>query len=192
MTGDTAIFTFSTICANARELSRALRLEPKYIGIIEIGQVMTGHTGSLVNLGLEKAVQEIMVPENSCVPLSLYASSVQAGFPSAADDFIEKTLDLNEHLIKHPASTFFVRVAGDSMIGVGIQHNDILVVDRSLQAKPGSIIIAIINGEFTVKRLKLRAGQYVLAPENPDYQEIIVRDELVVWGVVTSVIHQFA
>ncbi len=142
---------------------------------------------------LDESLQEIITPRNSTVFLSLYLSRVQAGFPSPADDYVEKTLDLNEHLITHPAATFFLRVAGDSMIGAGIHNNDILIVDRSLQAKHNSIVIAVLNGELTVKRLKIKKGTYSLVPENPAYAEIIIKEEMefVVWGVVTSVVHQF-
>ena len=85
--------------------------------------------------------------------LPLYASKVQAGFPSPADDFMEGRLDLNQHLVKHPTATFFVRVSGDSMIEAGIHPDDILVVDRSLEPRHGKIVIAALDGELTVKRL---------------------------------------
>ena len=142
---------------------------------------------------LDHTLKEIISPRNSQLHLNLYASRVQAGFPSPADDYIEKNLDLNEHLISHPASTFFVRVSGDSMTGAGIHNNDILIVDRSLAAKQNNIIIAVINGELTVKRLKINSGVYTLMPENPAYSETIITNEMdfVVWGVVTSVVHQF-
>lgn len=142
---------------------------------------------------LDKSLQEVLSPKESKVFIKLYSSRVQAGFPSPADDFIERSLDLNEHLISHPSATFFVRVSGDSMIGAGIHHNDILIVDRSLKPKNDSIIIAVLNGELTVKRLKIKENSYSLAPENPEYQVIHVNEdmEFQVWGVVTSVVHQF-
>ena len=148
---------------------------------------------NILSFKLGKTLQEIITPRNSTVFLNLYSSRVQAGFPSPADDYIEKSLDLNEHLISHPSATFFVRVSGDSMIGAGIHHNDILIVDRSLKPKNDSIIIAVLNGELTVKRLKIRANQYILAPENAEYAAIQVKEEMdfKVWGVVTSVVHQF-
>ena len=86
--------------------------------------------------------------------LPLFLSKVRAGFPSPADDYLDKKLDLNEHLIKHPTATFFVKVKGDSMIKAGIHSGDILVVDRSLEAKDKRIVIAVVNGEFTVKRVR--------------------------------------
>src|SRR5271170_7219676 len=89
--------------------------------------------------------------EKSCA-LPLFAAPVKAGFPSPADDFMEERLDLNEHLIQHPAATFFVRVDGDSMQGAGIHKGDILIVDRALEPMSGRIVVAVIDGAFTVKR----------------------------------------
>ncbi len=108
---------------------------------------------------------------------------------------IEKQLDLNDHLIGNKDATFFVRVTGDSMINAGIFDNDLLIVDKSLEARHNSIVIAIINSEFTVKRLKInKDGSVVLMPENEKYQPIILNEleELVIWGVVTNVIRSFA
>lgn len=123
--------------------------------------------------------------------LPLFSSKVSAGFPSPADDYLEGMLDLNEHLIQHPAATFFVRVTGDSMIGAGIHADDILVVDRSLEATSGRIVIVALDGELTVKRLHMAADDIRLLPENPAYQPIVIKEEneLHIWGVVTSVIH---
>lgn len=124
--------------------------------------------------------------------LPMILTHIQAGFPSPADDYIDGTLDLNEHLIKHPAATFFVRVSGDSMIGAGIHSGDILLVDRSLQVTDNKIVIAYINGEFTVKRILLRNNTCTLIAENPDYKPIEITPEMnfEIWGVVTYVIHQ--
>lgn len=123
----------------------------------------------------------------------LYATKVEAGFPSPADDYLEGQLDLNEHLIKNPASTFFVRVSGESMVGAGINPNDLLIVDRSLRPNSGSIVIAIISGEFTVKRFVFRENSYWLVPENSNFKEkkISEDDDVAIWGVVTNVIHSF-
>jgi DNA polymerase V len=125
------------------------------------------------------------------VEIPLFNCRVAAGFPSPADDHIEQTLDLNQLLIQKPAATFFVRAEGDSMIGAGIHSNDILVVDRSIEAVPGKVVICALNDELTVKRLANKQGQLVLMAENPDYPDIPIQDEieLVVWGVVTNVIH---
>jgi DNA polymerase V len=125
--------------------------------------------------------------------LPLYFSRIHAGFPSPADDFIDRPLDLNEHLIRHPASTFFVKVQGDSMIEAGIHPGALLVVDRSLQPRSGSIILAVLNGEFTVKRLKKEKGNIVLYPENPRYKPVTVTpgQDFEVWGVVSHVVRSF-
>lgn len=128
------------------------------------------------------------------ITIPLFSMPVAAGFPSPADDHIETKLDLNHHLIKHPAATFMVRAQGDSMTGAGIHHNDLLVVDRSLTAHDKSIVIAIVNGEFTVKRLRKFDDRLILQPENPTYRPLIIQAEMdfEVWGVVTSVIHPLA
>ena len=133
------------------------------------------------------------VPDTTGVKLSLplFASRVPAGFPSPADDYIDQRLDLNDHLIDHPAATFFVRVTGDSMTGASIHDGDLLVVDRALEPVDGRIVIAAINGELTVKRLSLQDGTAWLLPENPAYTPLPITEGLdcVVWGVVTRVIH---
>lgn len=126
------------------------------------------------------------------LPLPLYVANVQAGFPSPADDYMDKTLDLNDLLIARPAATFFVRVSGDSMQGAGIFSGDILVIDRSLQASDNKIVVAIVGGEFTVKRLKIHQGKISLVPENPAYPILQMNEgsDFQVWGVVTYVIHK--
>ncbi len=140
-------------------------------------------------------VEEVLAfldQESEAFALPLYGSTVRAGFPSPADDYIERKLDLNTHLIKHPAATFFVKAAGESMINAGIQSGDILVVDRSLEASHNKIVIAAIDGELTVKRLSRKAGKVRLVAENPEFEPIDITEEqeLVIWGVVTHVIHQ--
>ncbi len=126
--------------------------------------------------------------------LPLFLAEVEAGFPSPAEDYIDKKLDLNQLLIPHPASTFFVKVSGYSMIGARIQPGDILVVDRSLEAVDKKIVIAVVEGEFTVKRIRIQEGKTALIPENKEYQPIILTEEsdVTIWGIVTSVIHQFS
>ena len=135
----------------------------------------------------------LFYPTNSPSRLSLplFTGKVAAGFPSPADDYVEKNLDLNELLVQKPAATFFVRAQGESMLGAGIHPNDILVVDRSLEAIPGKVVICAINGELTVKRLERVNSQWQLKAENPAYADIVIHDdlELVIWGVVTNVIH---
>ncbi len=127
----------------------------------------------------------------SKLALPLFASKVAAGFPSPADDYVEKSLDMNELLVQNPAATFFARAEGESMINAGIFPNDILVVDRSLEPISGKIVVCALNGQLTVKRLVRENEQWVLKPENPNYPDIpLLEDlELVIWGVVTRVIH---
>lgn len=125
--------------------------------------------------------------------LSLLAgSSVNAGFPSPANDYLEGELDLNQFLIQQPTATFFVRVEGESMIDAGIFSGDILVVDRSKRPVSGQIVVAVVDNEFTVKRLKMANGKIVLVAENPAYPDITLQgsDELTVWGVVSAVVRK--
>jgi len=124
--------------------------------------------------------------------LPLFESAVSAGIPFMAEDRVDQRLDLNHYLIRHPHTTFFVRVSGDSMIDAHIQENDILVVDRGIQAKHKDIVIAVLENEITVKRLIIEKTRTILMPENKNYQPIIVPElsTLTLWGVVTSVIHK--
>ena len=142
-----------------------------------------------------KSKVEVFLTKDNPTELSIpiFTSRVQAGFPSPADDHLEDALDLNTHLIHHKEATFFVKAQGDSMLGAGIQQGDILIVDKSLSAKSGKIVIAVVDGEFTVKRLHKYKGNITLKAENPDFEDIKigVTDELIIWGVVTSVIHQY-
>lgn len=122
----------------------------------------------------------------------LYLDRISAGFPSPADDYIETALDLNTYLIRNPPATFMVKVSGDSMTGAGIHDGDILVVDRSEEPSHGKIVVAVLDGELTVKRLLMKDGRILLAPENPRYQTITVAAEqdLHVWGVVSGVVRR--
>ncbi|MBI2743636.1 MAG: translesion error-prone DNA polymerase V autoproteolytic subunit [Chlamydiales bacterium] len=124
--------------------------------------------------------------------IPLFESSVSAGFPCPAETSIDQTLDLNALLVTHPAATFFVRVQGNSMEGANIFSGDILIVDRSLEAVHGKVVVAILGGEFTVKRLHKRREKISLVAEHPDYKpiEISTASDFQVWGVVTHVIHQ--
>lgn len=126
-------------------------------------------------------------------PLPVAGSAVKAGFPSPADDFLDAPLDLNRELVHNPASTFFVRVSGDSMTGDGIGDGDMLVVDRSVAPYDGCIAVCYVDGEFTVKRVRLEKGCAWLMPSNPKYQPIRVDadNEFLVWGVVRHVIKTF-
>ena len=114
------------------------------------------------------------------------------GFPSPAQDYEGRLLDLNEHLVKRPAATFFIKVAGDSMEGFGIHDRDLLVVDRSIEPRPGHILVAMLEGELTVKRYAIIDTQPFLCSGNPRYAPIpLVQCECEVWGVVRSVIHEY-
>ena len=110
--------------------------------------------------------------------LPLYACGVSAGFPLPADDYAEGALDLNSHLVRQPAATFFARARGDSMIGAGIHDGDLLVVDRSLTAEDGKVVVVSINGELTVKRMRREKGITWLVPENPDYPPYNFRNRM--------------
>ena len=117
-------------------------------------------------------------------------TSVQAGFPSPADDFLEGTIDLNKELIKNKSATFFVRAKGSSMKEAGIKSGDLLIVDKSIEAKNGNIAVCFIDGDFTVKRIKIEMDCIYLLPANSDFNPIKVTSEndFVIWGVVTNVI----
>lgn len=130
--------------------------------------------------------------KSKIVPLPFFTEKISAGFPSPAEDHVESSLDLAELLITNPPATFYLRVSGESMIDAGIFDNDILVVDRSLDAKHGDIIVAKLNAEFTVKRLYLRGGQVSLIAENPKYQAINLReyDDFEIFGVVSGLARQ--
>lgn len=124
------------------------------------------------------------------VSVPLVGATVQAGFPSPAEDFLEKALDFNELLIEHPAATFAVRVAGDSMTGIGIFPGDIAVVDRAVIAADGSIVLALLDGAFTLKRFNRRGDRVWLSAENPGYLDISLTEAVSfeVWGVVRRTI----
>jgi len=123
--------------------------------------------------------------------IPLLADSVSAGFPSPADDYTEENIDLNEHLIRNPFSTFFLRVKGDSMINSGIHDKDLIIVDKSLNPKPGNIVIAMIDGEFTVKRFSIKNNKLYLKAENRNYPDFNLEDysDVHIWGVVIYSIH---
>ena len=138
------------------------------------------------------AVRAAEAPAACAAPLM--GTSVIAGFPSPAEQYVERQLDLNELLVARPAATYFVRASGDSMAGAGIRSGDLLVVDRSLEPADGSIVIACVDGEFTVKTLRRNRGGVRLEAANPDFRPIRFSGEmeLRVFGVVTAVIHRFA
>ena len=126
--------------------------------------------------------------------LPLFGSSVEAGFPSPADDHLERSLDLNEELVRHPSATFFIRAKGESMRDAGIHDGALLVVDRSINPSNGQIVVAMIDGQFTIKRLRKSKERVFLEAENPAFSsiEIDAEQELVIWGVVKSAVNEFA
>ncbi|POZ61806.1 LexA family protein [Chromobacterium alticapitis] len=125
--------------------------------------------------------------------LPLFAHPVQAGFPSPAEDRMEAGIDLQAYLVTDPPATFLVRVAGDSMRDAGILEKDLLVVDKGLPPRHGDIVVAVVDGLFTVKRLHLKHGRCSLQAENPDYPPIVPAEgqELQIWGVVTACVRKF-
>jgi len=120
----------------------------------------------------------------------LAEEGISAGFPSPADDFKENRISLDRELIKNLEATFYARVDGDSMIGAGLEDGDLLVIDRSLEPENGKIAICLIDGDFTVKRIKKEKGKFYLIPENQKYKRIEIKEEneLIIWGIVEYVI----
>jgi DNA polymerase V len=127
---------------------------------------------------------------NASVSLPLADQGISAGFPSPADDFLDLSIDLNKEFIKHPYATFYGRVRGDSMINAGLSDGDLLIIDKSLEPQDGKIAVCFIDGEFTVKRIKIDRESLWLIPENDKYKPVQVTqdNEFVIWGMVTCVI----
>ena len=137
------------------------------------------------------AIQIYNSAENvSGLSLRFVGNQISAGFPSPAEDYLEPTLDLNQALIKNPSSTFYGRVKGFSMKDAGVDNGDLLVIDKSLKYQSGALAVCYINGEFTLKRIKIQNKTVMLMPANPDYQPILVKeeDDFAVWGIVTYII----
>ncbi|MDV4227930.1 translesion error-prone DNA polymerase V autoproteolytic subunit [Acinetobacter baumannii] len=134
-----------------------------------------------------------LVDRSTSMHIPLASEKVAAGFPSPAQDYVDKTLDMNEHLIQNEAATFIVKVASLSMRDAGIEIDDELIVDRSIEAKHEDIVIALIDNEFTVKRLMIEADSHWLKAENPEFSDIHLKDgqEMIIWGVVTYVLKPF-
>jgi len=129
--------------------------------------------------------------EVKTVNLHYFNFNIPAGFPSPADDYLEsEELDLKDHLVARPHSTFFVKVTGNSMVGAGIKDGSLLVVDKSVEPIHNKIVVAIVNNEFTVKRLIIDKGESYLVPENPDFTAIKLDNNSRIWGVVTSIINK--
>tara|TARA_B100000767_G_C19698573_1_gene507346 strand:- start:254 stop:835 length:582 start_codon:yes stop_codon:yes gene_type:complete len=148
--------------------------------------IIQSETNNIVDI---KATKPLL----SYQPLKLFEHKVPAGFPSPADDHIEKKLDLNDYLIKQKEATFFVRIKGDSMIDAGIHDNDIVIVDKSQKASNGDIVLASIDGEFTVKLLSSYKSKYRLLAANEKYKPIEINESMQfeVWGVVTGAVRKF-
>ena len=157
-----------------KELERA--------GVLDRSKGYSGKRALIIN--------PVIISDDITIPF--FESSVAAGIPALADDHVAMRLNLNQHLVKNPTTTFSVRVKGDSMMGATIYDGDLLIVDRSLDPKDSDIAICIVDGEFTVKRLQLQNGAVLLLPENPNYLPIAVDEsnDFQIWGIVTHVIHQ--
>lgn len=138
-----------------------------------------------------KGLQLFMADTSTSMPLIYVDGGIKAGFPSPAQDYITESIDLNKMLVRHPASTFYAKVVGDSMSGEGIYEGDILVIDRSIEAEHGDLAVCCLDGEFTLKRLCMNRGERLyLMPSNRKYRPIEVTPEsdFMVWGVVTYTI----
>jgi DNA polymerase V len=164
-----------------RPVRLPVSLAPHLAEIIPFAKALTA---SVLNLPATK------VPSTHA---PLYSSKIAAGFPSSADDNIEARLDLNEYLVGHKEATFFLRVKGDSMTGANIHDGNLLIVDRSIEPKHNDIVVAVVNGELTVKHLYKHRGVVKLLAANDAYPEIVIKSEtdLVIWGAVKHVVHTF-
>lgn len=151
-----------------------------------------GEPTKAIRLPISMIDRIMLFIEQKGLSFPLYSDQVQAGYPSPAEDVPAEKLDLGSYLVQNPASTFFVKVTGDSMIGAGIFQDDLLVVDRSVEAANGDVVVAVVDGEFTVKRLFISKRKIELRPENSKFEPITLNDEseLNVWGVVKNVIHR--
>jgi DNA polymerase V len=168
----------------AKEPTRVIRLPERLLPLVtQLAAIGSGQGLPPGAWALDAHGQSLALP--------FFATPVRAGFPSPADDHQEDRLDLNHHLVRHPEATYYLRARGDSMTGAGIHDGDLLMVDRAIEAAPGMIVVAAVDGEFTVKRLESAPNGLCLAPANPDYPKIVLQDaqELTLWGVVINVIH---
>jgi len=172
------------------ESTKVMRIPQSVASVVE--DVLAAHKAQHA---VQRFQNDILRPAQDSRPIRvpLFSHKVAAGFPSPADDYLEGRLSLDEHLIRHKEATFFVRAKGNSMVGAGIFDGDLLVVDKSLTATSGDIVIAIVDGDLTVKRLIKRGSKIILKPENARFKEIEFKDgqELQVWGVVTSAVKKF-
>ena len=143
-------------------------------------------------LNTNKKLQFYSIEDVDLNNVPLYGDTVPAGFPSPADDYLDMDLNLHDYLVQHPSATFCVRAVGDSMVDAGIHSSDVMVVDRALNPKNNDIVLAVVNGEFTVKRIKKSENELYLMPANDNYRPIRITEEMnfQVWGVVTFIIHK--
>lgn len=141
---------------------------------------------------MKKLIEIHKIDISTTLPLKFADEGIRAGFPSPAQDYLEQAIDLNKELIRHPASTFYGRVVGDSMRDEGIEEGDILVIDKSLELMDGDLAVCCLDGDFTLKRVKIEKDVIWLVPSNPDYQPIMVTkyDEFTTWGIVTYTIKE--
>ena len=141
---------------------------------------------------ISKMIEVFKIDKSTKIELPLFSDAVPAGFPSPADDYIENNLDLNKYLIQHPSSTFYIKVNGDSMVEANIYCGDILIIDRSIKIQNNDVALVILNGNFTVKRLRIIGKTILLVPENAKYQTVKVSKEMdfEVWGKVVWSIHK--
>ena len=132
------------------------------------------------------------VDETTLLSIPMFSDSVQAGFPSPAEDHLDLDLNLNDYLVQNPSATFCVKAIGESMKDAGIKSGDIMIVDKSLEPKNRSIVLAVIDGEFTVKRVNVNNDELYLMPENSNFPPIKITEEMdfQVWGIVTYIIHK--
>ena len=138
-------------------------------------------------------VLDFFTPDfTTLLELPLAGTAIAAGFPSPAEEYLDLALDLNKELIKHPAATFYARVKGDSMVDAGIQDGDLLVIDKALEPKEGTVAVCYLDGEFTVKRLSVQEEGVYLMPANAEFKPIRITEEnnFLVWGLVAYVIHK--
>lgn len=172
------------------EATRLVRVPTSRVGVVIdfLSTYRKRHPST--SLGVETVSAIALDAPRQRIPM--IGRRVPAGFPSPADDYLEGRIDLNEHLIKHKEATFILRVKGWSMLKAGIHDGDELIVDRALEPVDGKIVVAVVNGEMTVKRLYKKRGKVRLLAENPEFSPIEFKngDELNIWGVVTRVIHK--
>jgi len=163
--------------------------------VIRVPRSSVSDIKKYINLFRSSNVEEVSLAYKNTThnPLALFEHKVPAGFPSPADDHIEKRLDLNEYLIKKSDATFFVKIKGDSMIDASINDGDIVIVDRSMQAKVGDIVLASVDGNFTIKTLSKYKLNPRLLPANDKYKPIEINDntQFELWGVVTGAVRKF-